>query len=106
MKNPKARKAHHRPSDTTLKDLLKSLIGNIYHILRDTQQKSAVALLWHGRPSARTMYHPTSSHCSHINESGTTSLTRAVAPHLRSSAKARTFCSSSFNALRLAALLK
>jgi len=45
-------------------------------------------------------------HAGHISVRGSTSMTRAVAPHLCSSAKARMRCSSSLSVLRLAAFTR
>ena len=70
--------------------------------------------------SSRSMgdFHPlNTSHTEHtkaepystsiyIRVSGSTSITRAVAPHLCSRAKLRIFCSNSLSALRLAALIR
>jgi len=43
---------------------------------------------------------------AYSSESGSTSITKAVAGHLRSCAKARTFCNSAFRAMRLADLMR
>ena len=47
-----------------------------------------------------------STYLGHINVSGSTSIIRAVAPHLCSWAKRRTRCSNSLSAFRLAALIR